>query len=147
MGACMSGRQYRVKLENTTDKIDTELEDVEIELNLCEKRLQTTTTKVTVLNGKLRHAMAENEYLKAYVVALKDGYTDKTLHLKKCLVKEKETAEYFQVKYNTLNGKLQQKKEINLRILHKYVQLENSKNRRLSAAITNASSVSSTSFF
>jgi len=50
MGSCIS-TEYKLEKSN---KMDRQLEDVQIELNMCEKRLADVSNKVIVLHSKLK---------------------------------------------------------------------------------------------
>ena len=148
MGSCISSKHYQVKLDNTIEKMDGELEEVQIELNMCQKRLADLSTKSAVLSYKVTSTKHENNQLKSYIVAMKIKSTETTFQLEQRLAKEKETAEYYQVKYKSLQNKLCEKRRINVALLQKYTILEkmHSKCRPVSMALTNSWTSSSNSF-
>lgn len=53
MGSCVSSNENSAKLNRKSNK-GAELEDVQIELNMCEKRLADMANKVVVLHSKLK---------------------------------------------------------------------------------------------
>lgn len=148
MGSCISSKHYQVKLDNTIEKMDGELEEVQIELNMCQKRLADLSTKSAVLSYKVTSTKHENNQLKSYIVAMKIKSTETTFQLEQRLAKEKETAEYYQVKYKSLQNKLCEKRRINVALLQKYTILEkmHSKCRPVSMALTNSWTSSANSF-
>ena len=148
MGSCISSKHYKVKLDNTTDQMDGELEEVQIELNMCQKRLLDLSSQSAVLSYKVASTRHENDQLKSYIVQMKIKSTDNTLQLKRRLAKEKETAEYYQVKFKTLQNKLCEKRRINVALLQKYTLLEriHSDSRPVSMALTTSGISSGNSF-
>ena len=56
MGSCISAKNYQVSSEETSGM----LEDVQVELNMCENRLADMANKVLVLHNKQKFTKVDD---------------------------------------------------------------------------------------
>ena len=155
MGSCVSAENYQVQtLSRKSEKENSEVEELKVELDLCEKRLADMANKTLISYNKYKCTKRENDMLKMHLVTLRQKSSEEMGHMKKKLSRQAELLEHYQLQLSILENRMMAKKRLNLALIEKYTRLERnfeyhnrSVLRNQSLEASNQSTISSKSFF
>lgn len=154
MGSCLSSKNYSVQtLSQKCEKENAEVEDLKVELDLCEKRLADMANKALISHNKYKCTKRENDMLKMHLVTLREKNSDEMNHMRKKVGRQADELEKYQFKLAILENRMMAKKRLNLALIEKYTRLERAfemNNRSMlanSLEASNQSTISSKSFF